>query len=352
MLRIITGKPGAGKTLWTLKQAIKEQAEGRPIFVCNIEGVTHEGIETMSIDDAKAWEKKLPTNAILIIDEAWQVFPQRQKGNPPEYIQRLAVHRHKGVDIWMICQDAMQIDTYVRRLTAEHYHFIRPFNAERSQWFMWQTVRTDRETVDPSIQKKGQSGWFAFDKSLYGTYKSADGHTHKARYPVKKIAIFGAALTLALAGVGGGIYMISGMSDRAVVASGGEQTDPAVASEQPASERPQQPRYEVQRPSEWDKREWARQLVEVVVGMPFTAPIYSEAIEIQSIPRVTGCLHIKMEGKEICRCNTQQGSRVRMPLGQCVELVRNGWFDFMRPDQADIPGRKAEAPSIVPNASS
>src|SRR5687767_10170888 len=121
-IKLITGLPGAGKTLravYLARQAIKQ---GRPVFVYNINGLQPFGWHPL--EDLNEWEK-LPDGSLVIADEVQDVWKQRGFGDPIPPVQALSKHRHRGFDFVLLTQNPTFMDTYVRKLVNGHEHLIR-----------------------------------------------------------------------------------------------------------------------------------------------------------------------------------------------------------------------------------
>ena len=100
MLKLITGIPGSGKTLYAvsmLKKVVEHNAtlpvdEQRSIY-CDITGLTIEGIEPPPLD----W-RQTPPKSLLIYDEAQlhKPFKAARGLSPYEYIENLTLTRKQG----------------------------------------------------------------------------------------------------------------------------------------------------------------------------------------------------------------------------------------------------------------
>src|SRR5690554_6361472 len=124
MFTIVSGLPGAGKTLHTIAHykklnddLIKQKKSPRSVFYHGIplteEGSNALGWTELTSDEVKNWPDNLPTGAILIVDEAQKHWPVRSpsKAIPPE-LREIETHRHKGVDLVFITQDPTLLDSH------------------------------------------------------------------------------------------------------------------------------------------------------------------------------------------------------------------------------------------------
>jgi predicted AAA+ superfamily ATPase len=135
---LVTGLPGAGKTLFTIT-AVKEQAEkeNRQVFYHGIKDLK---LPWTPLEKPEEWPL-VPPGSIVVLDEAQQLYRQRPAGSSvPPWVSALETLRHRGITLWLITQHPMLLDNHVRRLTGRHLHAIRRFgglsaNAGWSQRF-------------------------------------------------------------------------------------------------------------------------------------------------------------------------------------------------------------------------
>lgn len=308
MITLITGLPGSGKSLFTLK-TVKELAdrEKRPVF--------YHGIPDLTLTDWQLMEKgedwvNCPEGAIIVIDECQTTFRPRANGAPvPQHVQQLEVHRHKGHDLYVITQHPMLLDGNLRRLVGRHYHVVRFFGFQKSTIHEFQKVR---DNVDKST-KGGTSRVFNFPKEVYGWYKSADMHTVKRRIPPALIAVIVLPLLVCVAGYI--LYRsIDGLSEapeavKAVGAGGVQEGAPVMQAA-----RQQQPEL-----SYFELR------AERVQGLPHTAPVYDEVTQPVEAPLPSACV----EFRGVCKCYSQQGTEMTVQPEMCRHIVQKGFFvDF------------------------
>jgi zona occludens toxin len=344
MLKLITGTPGSGKTLNTIKMVRKETAiqqgkvfalfgatksqpvEARAVYYHGIKDINPDfGWHELTDEQALKWFD-LPSGSILIFDEAYNLFPTSAGKNPPEHVKRLAVHRHQGFDIYMICQKVTgQIDPFVKGLINEHHHFERLFGSTMVNHFVW--GRCESDINSRSARSDSDHRIIPLDKSLFGTYKSADVHTHKPRLPVNIIVV----LVIALAVV---VYAFR------------NGTSVAPVSHVPVAV-PQVSQAKSQNPVSLDKSESPLDPLNYlprVEGLPWTAPVYDSLRQPRSFPRLSGCmLNLKTN---TCTCYTQQATKLNVPESYCLSYIQNGAFDDSRPDPDIQPS--FQMPTIKP----
>lgn len=165
---------------------------------------------------------KLPYGAVMIIDEAQEFFPPRSVGSKvPEHIAKMNVHRHSGFDLHLVTQQPRLVDTQIRSVTGRHIHFHNPDNGEKvvryqsSKLMDVENESSLKECLNLSYEKR--------DAKFYGSYYSAEIHTHKKIVPdfYKKII---PSLLLALVGMGGAGYVFMQLGFSEVFAGEAEET--------------------------------------------------------------------------------------------------------------------------------
>lgn len=319
MFTIVSGLPGAGKTLHTIAHykklnddLIKQKKSPRSVFYHGIplteEGSNALGWTELTSDEVKNWPDNLPTGAILIVDEAQKHWPVRSpsKAIPPE-LREIETHRHKGVDLVFITQDPTLLDSHARKLANEHTHFIRPHGAKYSKRYHSGSgvvsVNNKSELNALVVSRVGHP------KHIYNLYKSAEVHTHKFRPPKLLFYFFGALIVLCIF-----IYKIQGSSffnpEDAQTSSNTSLQSSTVSTSPPPAEIT-----------------WSALLTPEIKGLPYTAPLYRQrATEVTEVPRIAGCA----EFKELCHCFTQQGTVIHdINQSACKNRMKYRPFDHL-----------------------
>lgn len=239
-LTLITGKPGAGKTLLAVSQEAqavpgstveasqscvshgvtyrKGDAVPRHLF-SNIRGLL---IEHTTIDaaDLERWHEWAQPGDVVVFDEVQEVWRTRGLGaKVPEAIAALETHRHRGVDLVLVTQHPMLIDSNVRRLVNRHLD-VRRMAAILSMIYEW-----DHCANPGQVRTALNSRMWWFPRKAFALYSSAQLHTKtKARIP--PVAFIGLAAVAGLAIGGPMVY------ERL---SGRFKPAPAAAASKPAS---------------------------------------------------------------------------------------------------------------------
>ena len=246
-ITLITGTPGAGKTLYAVKKLVEELVpSGRQIFV-NINGldVPNENVHPCDDETPMKW-MDYPDGSIFIFDEVQRQYPfKNAMSKVPDYITAYETHRHRGMDFYFITQGPHLLERHLFPLIDRHFHIYRPFGLKRSTVLEWNGVNptpAPRQSRTNAMIKS-----FNFPKKYFSLYKSATVHTVKMRVPWKLVIVvglvFAAFLTLGIWGFfkfSGGGFMDptkNGLSDPQKIAAGGDDvfdlTNPMAKEQEP-----------------------------------------------------------------------------------------------------------------------
>lgn len=191
MIYFVSGTPGAGKTLFTIKLLSEEKV--RPIYYYKID-LTDAGKLALpnwipiTKEELHNWQA-LPDGCIVLVDEAHTVFPQRTgKDKVPAYIEDLAEHRHRGMDFYIVDQHPKDLDVFIRRRTYQHWHYMNVFGMDSSTKLAWQGFQDDQPD-DYHAKQRAETTRHSFPKEVYAWYHSAEVHTKKKRVPWQLYAI-------------------------------------------------------------------------------------------------------------------------------------------------------------------
>lgn len=309
MITLITGLPGSGKTLFTLK-TVKDLAdkENRPVFYHGIPELT---LPWEMLDKPENWPD-LPNGSIVVIDECQSTFrPRAASVTPPRHVAEFETHRHKGLDFFLITQHPMLLDGNVRRLTGRHYHVNRFYGFNKSTVHEFQQVR---DNVDKSTKGSIQNH-FVYPKEVFTWYKSADLHTVKKRLPMRLFMMV--ILPLVLIWLLWFAYTkIVNLDNVALDTPGApgevhQETPGAMPQSMPA------PQIDVTTQSGYVKA-----YTPVVPDIPQSAPIYAELTKPEKVPYAAACMSMGSR----CQCYTQQATKLNISQDMCKQIVAGGQF--------------------------
>lgn len=193
MITIITGTPGAGKTLYAISKLIKpligsqvsgRDADGNEVQVArtiytNISGALfdHELIDGGDNQGLRDWHKWAKPGSVIVFDEFQKAWPPRANGSKvPDDIQALDTHRHMGVDFVLITQSPMNVDRHIHGLCGRHLHVRRMGNMGLTIVYEW-----DHCSRSLMYSKSIAKAPWKYDKSVFQLYKSAELHTKTPR---------------------------------------------------------------------------------------------------------------------------------------------------------------------------
>lgn len=327
MQYLITGVPGAGKSQRALWRVLNDpRFANRPVSYCNF-GELNIGDPRLAnwteLKDFKEWHK-LPAGTVLIVDEVQSkdILPGRSANSqPPEYVEAFSKSRKLGIDIILVTQHPKNMDLFVRRMMETHEHLTRVGQFEYATVTEYQGYQDVDTKVDESTVIS-RSRW-AYDKTIWTLYKSAELHTVKKKIP-RIVYKFAALVFAVFLLIGGGFYYVSniGKKSASLVAGttkpGGEtetKTDP----------------YKVVRDFGTAVQAYKQSLVPLDPAHPESATIYNEARKVLTFPRLAGCAKMG----ERCTCYTQQGTPTPATPELCNENIAIGRFDPYKDERGE-----------------
>lgn len=284
----------------------KNAHETRPVYYANIPGLNLPWKEWSPQD----WQN-LPDGSLFIIDECQEYFPIRGREKPPEWIEQLARHGHRGLDFVLITQGPMLIDAFVRNLVQTHYDVVRVFGTSACTIHEWPTGVYDQCRKN---SKGSTTHLWKYDKSLYSLYKSSAEHNVKVNVPAR-VLLLGALPVL----IGGVLWWLTHRHSEV----------PAVPGAEPAASAPMiQPgepgRTMTAAPSHYAQADFRPR----VAGLPHTAPAYDHLTTPVEAPYPAYCISLGPEYD--CECYTQRNTRLHVPRPLCETIARDGFFAYWR----------------------
>lgn len=310
-ITLITGLPGHGKGIFSLDTVNKlEQVSKRPVYYHNVKDLA---LKWHELKDPKDWIN-CPEGSIILLDEAWQTFPLRPNAQtPPDYVAQLATHRHKGFDIFIVTQQPTQLDTFVRKLVDHHYHVVRKFGAQSA--FVHQFVGLNS---DPQKSRKNSIKHnYPYPKKVYEWYKSAEVHTVQTKRPMRIYFLwFGVPIILALS-----VYFINAylnpktgkIASNMQTAIKGKGPNQQFSSDRQITTSNYQPEKQLN---------YVEAHTPVIPDFPHTAPAYAELTAPKTAPYPAACVQMG----NMCKCYTQQGTKLPTSEPVCKQIVENGFF--------------------------
>ncbi|MFQ1966856.1 zonular occludens toxin domain-containing protein [Aeromonas veronii] len=324
MITLITGVPGAGKTLYCVHEILtKESKTDRPIFV---DGIPDLILRHEVAPDPLEWHNWAPDGAHIVIDEVQRVWRPEAAGKLiPESIAQLETHRHRGLDFTIMTQHPSLIHSNVRRLVGRHIHVRR--TALGVYVYEYPECMNSPDTAFKNALTKVR---WPHPKSSFGVYKSASIH-QKVKFRIPKPLIVFICCSVAVALLGARLYYrVFGTPDEPLPTPSTTQAQPLP---QPASQSTTGPQLAASPPVE--EKDLREQFIPRVYGQPETAPAYDHLRNVVTMPVVAACI----ADADRCMCYTQQMTKVDMTESQCRERVKRGAFDPYRDATEERAGR-------------
>lgn len=301
MIYLITGVPGAGKTLRAVELIDGFLKEGRPVY-SNIDGLSLDGIKPAPND----W-RETPHGSVVVYDEAQQIFGAdgRSGRSSSDVIQAMETHRHTGHDIVLVTQHHGLIHSHVRRLVGRHEHVQRVFGSKRVI-ISWKDRAFD---ADSRAEKKSAvTTHWSHPSRLFPYYKSASLHIDKARIPgrVKFLLSFMVIMAVLVGVLGYRFYHTRSQTD---LITHGAHSDSTASSS--SSSSPESAADDHVKPTPW--------------------PVE---------PVVAGCIWTSTR----CQCYTRAGWPIRDEIGACFRRVTEPLMRVVRvsDDNRTSPPRERE----------
>lgn len=335
-INFVTGLPRAGKTLWTLCR-VREIAEkeNRPVFYCNIPGVTIPGWQ--EIEHPDKW-MECPDRSIIVIDELQDFWQKGGTGaNVPLPILELSKHGKRGIDFYIITQEAELVHATPRLLCQHHFYVVRAFGSQNCIVYQFERMQLHPEKVTKKASHKFP---WRYNKEAFNWYKSADVHNIKRRIPWQVYALGMVILALPLFGYA--VYWSFGHVKES--ATGGASGVLAAAGAGPAAVGGSSQGSPVGRAAQ--KKVTLAEYIEDrrprFEGLTHTAPVYDELTKPSRVAYPAACMLSEKKG---CHCYTQDGTQYKTTEEICRNIVAHGLFlDFdpepKRVAEADVPGSR------------
>lgn len=344
MITLITGTPGAGKTLLAVSMLLEEKGE-RPLF---ISGIPELKIDHQPTPPLEEWTRDVPTpedekitrpifnfpaNSIIVVDEAQNVYRPRPVGSKvPPFVAAFETHRHTGVDFWLITQHPGLLDANVRKLVGRHIHIRN--TALGRYLYEWPECG---EPESKSSREISASRRYTLPKKVFGLYKSASLHIKQKRSIPRVVYVLVAAISI------GGFLAWRTYTRIGDVAGGnpfGEKGKGSLGApgqvpgggQGPAQQRPM------------TQAEYVASYAPRVDGFAHTSPRYDGLTQPTHVPIPAACIATAKD----CRCWSQQATRLIVSVDMCRQIVQNGYFIDFDPDkqQKGMDGQQMEPRTV------
>lgn len=220
MLRIVTGKPGSGKSYYAISRITSEhciydhiaaQYDLKPrIHLClSLDGVRidhvrfddlvrqHGLAQVVNVDYWKPIAERYD-RIVLVIDEAQRYFPSNARDLPNSVFYFFEYHRHLGIDLYLLTQHASSLHRRVLNICEQYIEAAPPSLRGLGKLFRYRTVDvTTGAVISRSVLKA--------DPRVFRAYQSA-AHAQGLKPPKSALAKYIGVAAALFAFVPLGIY--------------------------------------------------------------------------------------------------------------------------------------------------
>ncbi|HDR8990116.1 TPA: hypothetical protein QDA93_002735 [Burkholderia vietnamiensis] len=224
-ITLITGTPGSGKTLYAVSMLRREIESGRRLLVRGIRGLALDH-ELLADEDVRRWPELVKPQDILVVDECQDVWPTVSVGTKPtDDIAKLNVHRHMGVDIWVITQHPNLINKSLRNLVGRHIHVRRMLGMNWAIVYQWDSARNPGSGFRDAVKSR-----WSYPKDVFNLYTSAEVHTKPKGVVPKVLWVLPVAIVAAVVFAWRGFHSVSGFGSLGKGGAGAATGASAVAA--------------------------------------------------------------------------------------------------------------------------
>ena len=185
MIRVIEATPGAGKTNIVVEWLCAEVDKGfYDEIYTSINGLRIVGVKSMEAQFD--WRALNPVNELtglrddkkrlVVYDEAQYeeaFMKENRKDNPIG--KDLSTHRHYGMDIWLITQSSILLNSYVHANTGEHVFMYRPRKKKTVKIYWWSHIQ--KSLTKEAFKTADDEQTWRLNPSMFPLYVSTSGVT-------------------------------------------------------------------------------------------------------------------------------------------------------------------------------
>lgn len=322
MIYLRTGANGTFKTVFTLEDVRKLQLEtGRPVCVnARFKMLPAKLAEfEWKVIEFKDWEAQ-DDGTIFLIDECHNDMPVRQNGSAvPPQIAKMAEHRARGFDFFLLTQHPMNIDSFIRKIIGSpgyHQHHKRILGgSDLVRVRQWDAVRSDceKDGSQGSAEVKTRTP----NKDVYTWFESATLHTAKWRIPKAVWVFLICAFVVPGLFYAGFKFITPKKTTPQALEAQKNSTAPTLAGAAKDSRAPAM-----------TTAEYLASFAPRVTDLQHTSPRYDQVTQPTQAPYPAAC--VLMGSK--CKCYTTQATALPTPDALCREIVKGGFYiDWQAP---------------------
>jgi len=328
-IRVLTGTPGAGKSLRMIWLMTKALEQGLNVFVCNMPSCRLPGIQWL--ENPHDWEQ-LPPGSVLFVDEGQKFFRQRRAGVVvPSSITAMETLRHRGISIVITTQQPTYLDSHLRGLVSPHEHLIRGLG-NGSSANIYQLRELYEDIKSSAIRDTAEYFSWSYPTELFQYYDSAEVHTVKPFMPkkMKLVIALGGAAALLFAFVGYRVFIK-------------EKPLPDATQAAPAAVARDRANDEIKPETVLD---YLKQQTPLIAPQPWTAPMYDNQ-QVKAQPMLY-CMAGGLDtNNPSCNCLTEQGTKYFLEFSQCVNIAKHGLYNpYKEKPLEQVKGQSVEYSSL------
>lgn len=317
-ITLLSAVPGGGKTSYAVWHEIKPAVEaGRIVYTCGIPKLTLPTIQT-TYDKLSRWHERTKKEEIsfeetdeiyelnnyaegslIIIDEAWKLWPAAGRGAVSEDIEYLRMHRHHGIDFLLIARAPNLVHPQVLCLVEKHLHITPTWSGRKIfEWTEYcSTPRLKTSKLD-AVKRP-----YKLPKESFALYESASIHTKPSKtIPAKLWASLAVLIVAPLMFYLSVVRVLDKM----------EQTEPqeeTQLAEKPKEENEQPKPTPINHPNNHESP---------IAPVRVAHTVVSDQIDWN---KVSSCL----SNKTSCVCYGKSAERLVIPPETCRIAVKHGW---------------------------
>jgi len=137
-------------------------------------------------------------DALIVVDEAADVWPAVNLKVIPEYLQYLRKHRKHALDFLLLTQDPHFLHPHVLLNVDKHIHLVTDWRGTYS--YEWAEYCVN--PIMPSNQSRAVSKPYKLDKSVFSEFYSATKHLPKQKRAIPKMVYAALILFFAVPAMG------------------------------------------------------------------------------------------------------------------------------------------------------
>lgn len=184
MIFVIDGNPDCGKSLYLNMLLFRRYSKGQALFL-NWDVLYGGGVieRWHEFDEVVDVSSKNDKGAVIGVDEAYKIFDaHRWQSLPLSFSEKLAEHRHDGLDLFTATQNFSDLDLRVRNKTGVWFHirtvFRFPFQQNVKPILQLSIVQEKRRIIEKQREVwktfRTEKLWISrfFTKKLYNTFEN------------------------------------------------------------------------------------------------------------------------------------------------------------------------------------